>query len=227
MADTALIVGVGPGLGASLARRFAKGGFSVALAARNADKLAPIVEQIEAAGGEARAYAADGTDEAAVIDLVAAVEDGQGPLGVAIYNASRRARGPVLELDAKDFETAWRVSCFGGFLVGREAAKRMVGRGKGTILFTGASASVKSYPSSSTFGAGKFALRAVSQSMARELGPQGIHVAHVVIDGGIGINDEDSRLRPDAIAETYWHLHSQHRSVWAQEIDVRPWVERF
>ncbi len=150
-----------------------------------------------------------------------------GAVEVVVFNASGRVRKSILELEAADVERSWRVSCVGGFLVGREAARRMISRGRGSILFTGATASVKGYAHSASFAIGKFGLRALAQSMARELGPEGIHVAHVVIDGGIGENAEDSRLRPDAIAETYYQIHAQPRSVWAHEVDLRPWVESF
>jgi NAD(P)-dependent dehydrogenase (short-subunit alcohol dehydrogenase family) len=223
----ALIIGVGPGLGAALGRRFGATGMKVALASRDVGSLAPFLGQVAEAGGAAHAYGADGSDEDAVSRLFDSVEADLGPIDVAIYNPSGRVRASILELSADDIIDSWMVSCFGGFLFGREAAKRMVPRGQGTILFTGATASIKGYANSASFAIGKFGLRALSQSMARELGPKGIHVAHVVIDGGIGENDEDSSLRPDAIAETYYALHAQHRSAWAQEVDVRPWVESF
>ena len=223
----ALIIGVGPGLGGALARRFGSAGMKVAVASRDVGSLASILDQVSEAGGTAHAYGADGTDEDSVVDLFASVEEDLGPIDAAIYNPSARVRGSILELTADDVINSWNVSCFGGFLFGREAARRMVPRGEGTILFTGATASIKGYSGSATFAMGKFGLRALSQSMARELGPKGIHVAHVIIDGGIGENDEDNRLRPDAIAETYHALHAQHRSAWAQEVDVRPWVEGF
>ncbi|MDP6345296.1 MAG: SDR family NAD(P)-dependent oxidoreductase, partial [Alphaproteobacteria bacterium] len=195
--------------------------------ARNADKLAPIVEDIATAGGRARAYACDGTEEADVIALCDAAEADLGPMGVAVYNASGRARGPIAETTLADFVDAWRRSCLGGFLLGREAARRLVQGGRGSILFTGATASMKGYPHSATFAVGKFGLRALAESMARELHPQGIHVAHFNIDGGIGEDGGDARLRPDAIAETYYQVHAQHRSAWSHHVEVRPWVENF
>ena len=223
----AVIVGVGPGLGAALGRRFARAGMSVALASRDAGHLSSIVGEVASSGGGAHAYSADATDEDAVKKLFDDVESDLGPIDVAIYNASGRARKGILELTTEDVVEAWRGACFGGFLVGREAAGRMVPRERGTILFTGATASVKGYANSAAFAIGKFGLRALAQSMARELGPKGIHVAHVVIDGGIGEHEGDARLRPDAIAETYYQLHAQARSAWAHEVDVRPWVEKF
>jgi len=223
----ALIVGVGPGLGAALGRRFARAGMAVALASRDAGHLSSIVGEVASSGAAAHAYSADATDEGAVETLFEEVERDLGPITVAVYNASGRARKSILELTAEDVAQAWRGACFGGFLVGREAARRMVPRGSGTILFTGATASLKGYAGSAAFAIGKFGLRALAQSMARELGPKGLHVAHVVIDGGIGEDQGDARLRPDAIAETYYQLHAQARSAWAHEVDLRPWVEKF
>jgi NAD(P)-dependent dehydrogenase (short-subunit alcohol dehydrogenase family) len=228
--DVVLIVGVGPGLGAALGRRFAKAGAKVALASR---RLEPVQEIAQEYG--ASAYACDATNEQSVLDLYAAVERDLGTPTVVVYNASGRVRGSVLDIEVDAFKEAWDRGCLGGFIVAREAGRRMVKKGAGTILFTGATASVKSYAQSAGFAVGKFGLRALSFSMARDLGPQGVHVAHVIVDGGIlgphhapeGDKPEDHLLRPDAIAETYYQLHMQHRSSWAAEIDVRPWVERF
>ncbi len=222
-----LIVGVGPGLGAALGRRFGRAGHTVALAARNRDKLDAIAGEVAALGRPAHGYGVDATDEDGVIALFDRVEQELGPIEVAIYNASARVRASILDLTAEDVLRSWRVSCLGGFLVGREAAKRMMPRGRGSVLFTGASASVKGYANSAAFGIGKFGLRALAQSMARELGPKGIHVAHFVIDGAIGESAGDERLRPDAIAEAYYQTHAQQRSAWAHEVDLRPWVEKF
>ena len=236
-----LILGVGPGLGASLARRFSTAGHPIAVAARDATRLAPLIDEITAAGGVARAYAADATDEGSVTSLVAAVENDLRPLDVAIFNASGRLRASILETETEPFVEAWRNACLGGMLLGREAARRMVPRGTGSILFTGATASTKGFAGSAGFAVGKFGLRALAQCMARELGPQGIHVAHFVIDGGIdnprtreriaGTAPErmadDGLLSPDAIAESYYHTHCQPRSAWSHEIDLRPWRERF
>ena len=226
---TALIVGVGAGLSASLARTFAKAGMKVALAARRAADLAPLAKEI---GG--KAFACDATKHAEVAKLLADVEAALGPLDVVVYNASYRTRGPFVELNPADVEKTLAVSAFGGFLVAQEAAKRMLARKHGAILFTGASASVKGYAQSAPFAMGKFALRGLAQSTARELSPQGIHVAHVVIDGGIRSaqraeppDKPDSMLDPDAIAQTYLDLLRQQRSAWAWEIELRPWVERF
>jgi len=226
---TALIVGSGAGLSASLARTFTRAGMTVALAARRAAELAQLAKEI---GG--KAFACDATKRVEVTKLFADVEATFGALDVVVYNASYRTRGPFVELDPADVEKALAVTAFGGFLVAQEAAKRMLPRSQGAILFTGASASVKGYAQSAPFAMGKFALRALAQSLARELAPQGIHVGHVVVDGGIRSAERpdppgkpDSLLDPDAIAQSYLHLLQQHRSAWAWEIELRPWVERF
>ncbi len=224
---TCIVVGVGPGLGAALARRFANAGHAVAVAARNADKLADIVDGVAAAGGSARAYACDATSEDGVMALFKQAEADLGAMDVAIYNASGRVRKPVVETSLAEFTDSWERCCLGGFLVGREAARRLGPAGAGSILFTGATASMKGFPGSATFAVGKFGLRALAESMARELQPQGVHVAHFNIDGGIGEHGEDARLRPDAIAETYYQTHAQHRSAWSHSIEVRPWLENF
>ena len=226
---TALIVGSGAGLSASLARTFTRAGMTVALAARRAAELAQLAKEI---GG--KAFACDATKRVEVTKLFADVEATFGAPDVVVYNASYRTRGPFVELDPADVEKALAVTAFGGFLVAQQAAKRMLPRSQGAILFTGASASVKGYAQSAPFAMGKFALRALAQSLARELAPQGIHVGHVVVDGGIRSAERpdppgkpDSLLDPDAIAQSYLHLLQQHRSAWAWEIELRPWVERF
>ena len=227
--ETALIVGAGRGLSASLARLFAGEGLRVALAARDAEKLAPLCAETSA-----KAFACDAVEPDQVARLFSAVEAAIGAPDVVVYNASARARGPVAELVPAEVERAIMVSAFGGFLVAREAARRMVPKGHGAILFTGASASVKGYPLSAPFAMGKFALRGLAQSMARELAPQGIHIAHFVIDGGIRnpgrvepADRPDSMLDPDAIAASYLGVLRQPRSAWTWEIELRPWVERF
>jgi NAD(P)-dependent dehydrogenase (short-subunit alcohol dehydrogenase family) len=227
--ERALIVGTGSGLSASIARLFAKSGMKVALAARQADGLAALAKETRG-----KAFACDATNRAAVAKLFADVEAAFGSPDVVVYNAAFRTRGPFVELDPGDVEKALMVSAFGGFLVVQEAAKRMLARGQGAILFTGASASVKGYAQSAPFAMGKFALRGLAQSVARELSPRGIHVAHIVIDGGIRSaqraeppDKPDSMLDPDAIAQTYLDLLHQQRSAWAWEIELRPWVERF
>ena len=225
----ALIVGSGSGLSASLARLFAHEGFKAALAARNTDKLDSLC-----AGTGAAAFACDATNAEQVAQLFQDVERKIGDPDVVIYNASARSRGPFVSLVASEVEQAIRTSAFGGFLVAQEAAKRMVPNGHGAILFTGASASVKGYAQSAPFAMGKFALRGLAQSMARELAPLGIHVAHFIIDGGIrnsgrtGPPDPpDSMLDPDAIAASYLHVLLQPRSAWTWEMELRPWVEKF
>jgi NAD(P)-dependent dehydrogenase (short-subunit alcohol dehydrogenase family) len=231
MAETALIVGVGSGLSASLARLFAREGMKVALAARNTDKLGALVKETGA-----KAYACDASDPASVAALYAAVDKDFGALDVAVYNASGRVRGPIAELDPEAVRNAIMVACYGGFLVAQAAAQRMLKTGKGSILLTGASASVKGYAQSASFAMGKFGLRGLAQSMARELAPKNIHVAHFIIDGGIlqgaadsraGARGPDGMLSPDAIAESYLHIHRQHRSAWTWEVELRPWVENF
>ena len=225
--ERALIVGAGSGLSAALARACAAEGMDVVLAARDTRKLAGLVAETGAT-----AVACDATLPEDVEQLFQAVDARGGSLDLVVYNASGRARGPVIELDPAAVDGAIRVTAFGGFLVARQAAQRMVKQGHGTILFTGASASVKGYRNSSSFAMGKFALRGLAQSMARELQPQNIHVGHIVIDGGIAsatrtANQPDSLLDPNAIAATYLSLHKQPRSAWAWEIELRPWVENF
>ncbi len=226
---TALIVGTGPGLSSSLARLFAHNGLAVAVAARRTDKLAAL-----AAETGCTVHGCDATDPAAVSGLFAEVEARHGAPDVVVYNASARARGPVVDLDPEAVRHALEVSAFGAFLVAQQAARRMLPKGEGAILLTGATAGVKGFANSSSFAMGKFALRGLAQAMARELAPKGLHVAHFVIDGGIRSNARqnpndapDSLLEPDAIAETYWHVMQQHRSAWSWEVEVRPWVERW
>lgn len=230
MTEKALIVGAGSGLSASLARRFAAEGMQVALAARKTGKL-------EALAGEtgARVYPCDAAERNDVAGLFRALDADMGTPDIVVYNPSHRVRGPFVEIDPDEVLKAMMVSCYGGFLVGQDAARRMLEAGKGTILFTGASASVKGYKQSASFAMGKFGLRGLAQSMARELAPENIHVAHFVIDGGIrqgpddprGDRGEDGLLDPDAIAESYLHIHRQHRSAWTWEVELRPWVESF
>ena len=226
---TALIVGVGSGLSASLARLFAKNGMKIALGARRADGLTALAQEV---GG--KAFACNAADPADVAKLFSGVEAAFGAPDVVVYNASYRTRGPLVELVPEEVAKSIAVSAFGGFLVGQEAVKRMLPKHHGAVIFTGASASVKGYAQSAPFAMGKFALRGLAQSMARELQPQGIHVGHVVIDGGIRSEGRpnppdkpDSMLDPDAIAQSYLHLLQQPRSVWAWEIELRPWLERF
>ena len=218
MADKAgvLIVGAGSGLSASLARLFAAEGMKVSLAARGAGKLAALAKETGA-----QVFACDATQAREVDELFARVDP-----GVVVYNPSYRVRGPLVALDREEVRKTLMVSAYGGFLVGQAAAKRMLPRGSGAIFFTGASASVKGYAESAPFAMGKFALRGLAQSMARELAPRGIHVAHFVIDGRIG-REGDSQLHPDEIARNYLHVYRQSRSAWSWEVELRPWVEKF
>jgi NAD(P)-dependent dehydrogenase (short-subunit alcohol dehydrogenase family) len=213
----ALIVGAGKGLSGSLGRLLESEGFNVALAARNPDKL-------ETKG---LALRCDATDPAQVESAFAAVEARWGAPDLVVYNASYRTRGPIAELDAAEVEKSIRITAYAGFLVAQRAAKAMLPRGSGAIFFTGASASVKGYANSAPFAMGKFALRGLAQSMARELAPRGIHVAHFVIDGGIGKDAGDAKLDPDEIARSYLQVFRQQRSAWTWELELRPWVERF
>jgi len=226
---SALIVGAGPGLSASLARLLARNGMSVALAGRDPAKLKALCAETGAT-----AFPCDAQDERQVARLFDALDQRQGPPDVVIYNASARARGPLTTLSPDDVRSALMVSAFGAFLVAQRAAAGMLAKGAGAILFTGASASVKGYAESAPFAMGKFALRGLAQSMARELSPKGIHVAHFVIDGAIRrpaqtdpAERPDSTLDPDAIADTYLHILMQPRSAWTWEVELRPWVERF
>src|SRR5882724_299108 len=227
--ETALIVGAGEGLSASLARLFAREGMRIALAARQTQKLAALCSEVGA-----RAFACNASDAEQVTRLFADVESQIAAPDVVVYNASTRARGPLVDLVPAEVERALAVGAFGGFLVAQQAVRRMLPKAHGAILFTGASASVKGYAQSAPFAMAKFALRGLAQSMARELSPQGIHVANFVIDGGIRNpgrteppDKPDSMLDPDAIAATYLHVLRQPRSAWTWEVELRPWLERF
>jgi len=227
--EKALIVGAGSGLSASLARLFAREGIQVALAARNVDKLTDLARETKAS-----TFACDASDTDQAARLFTDVAAKIGDPDVVVYNASGRSRGPVAELAPADVQRAIAVSAFGGFLIAQQAAKRMLPKGHGAILLTGASASVKGYTQSAPFAMGKFALRGLAQSMARELAPKGIHVAHFVIDGGIrnpgraeATDKPDSMLDPNAIAASYLHVLRQPRSAWTWEVELRPWVETF
>ena len=226
---TALIVGAGSGISASVARGLAAAGLKVGLAARNIEKLAPLAAAIGA-----ERFSADASDPAAVAHLFEDAEARLGAPDVVLYNASARAHGPIAEIDPEAVRKAVEISAFGGFLVIQQAARRMIPKGHGAILLTGASASVKGYPLSAAFAMGKFALRGLAQSTARELGPKGIHVAHFVIDGGVRSarrpdpdNRPDSTLDPEGIAQTYIETLRQPRSAWSLEVELRPWVETF
>jgi len=241
----ALVIGVGAeaGLGAALCRRFAREGYHVLVSGRTAGKIETVASRITASGGSAEAIAADATREEDVIrlfDRAMAPGAGREPADLVVYNAGNNQRIDFREVSAKVFEDFWRVGCFGGFLAGREAARRLVPLGHGTVIFTGASASLRGKPGFAQFAAAKAGLRMIAESMAREYGPAGIHVAHVVIDGGIDgerlrtrrpeavtERGEDGLLGIDAIAETYWQIHRQKRSAWSFEIDLRPFKEPF
>ena len=226
---SALIVGAGAGLSASLARAFAKEGMQVALAARAPDKLARLAQETGA-----RTFECDATQRTDVDAVFARLDEAGATPDVVVYNASYRTRGPLIDLDPAEVEKAIHVTAFGAFLVAQAAVKRMLPHGHGMVFLTGASAGVKGYAQSAPFAMGKFALRGLAQSMARELSPQGIHVAHVVVDGGIrsarrqeAPDQPDSLLDPDAIAQSYLHLLHQPRNAWSWELEVRPWVEKF
>jgi len=238
--NVALVAGVGDGLGGAVARRFARGGHPTVLVARSADRLARIADQIAVAGGRGIAYVADLREESAVTKLFDDVEAEIGAIEVAVFNAGANYRASILDTPADMFEKVWRLGCYAGFLVGREAARHMAPRGQGTILFTGATASLRGSSQFAAFAAAKGGVRQVAQSMARELGPQGIHVASVIIDGMIDSQRVRERfperaaqlppegmLKPDDIAEIYWQLHQQPRSTWSFEADLRPWAEKF
>ncbi len=236
----ALVVGAGDATGGAIARRFAREGYVACVARRERERLEPLTADIEAQGGRVRAYGTDARDEEQVVSLFDGIEREVAPIEVVVYNIGANVRFPVTETTARVFRKVWEMACFGGFLTGREAARRMLPRGRGTIIFTGATASVRGSSGFAAFAAAKHGLRALAQSMARELGPQGIHVAHAVIDGAIdtpwiaanfpqhyALKDRDGILNPDHIAEAYWQLHRQPRSAWTHELDLRPWMEAF
>ena len=240
MNRAAIIIGAGDATGGAIARRFAKGNYSVVVTRRHADALAPLVAQIEAEGGQAVGFGSDARDEEAVAALFRKVEDEIAPIEVVVFNIGANVRFGIEETTSRVYRKVWEMAAFAGFLAGREAARYMSPRGKGTIIFTGATASIRGSAGFSAFAGAKFALRALAQSMARELGPKGIHVAHAVIDGAIDtawiaenfperykLKEQDGILNPDAIAESYWQLHQQPRSAWTHELDLRPWMEPF
>jgi NAD(P)-dependent dehydrogenase (short-subunit alcohol dehydrogenase family) len=241
MSDKAVIViGAGDALGGAIARRFAREGYVAAVARRNADKLEPLVAAIAAEGGKAVAFGTDARQEDQVIALFDRVETDIGPVEAVIFNIGANVMFPITETTARVYTKVWEMAAFAGFLTGREAARRMLPRKRGTIIFTGATASVRGREGFSAFAGAKHALRALAQSMARELGPQGIHVAHPIIDGAIDTawiaenfpamyakKDQDGILNPDHIADAYWMLHQQPRDAWTHELDLRPWMETF
>ena len=234
----AVVMGAGDGLGGAVARRFARAGFCVCVVRRHRDKLDPLCREIEIAGGRVHAFGVDARKEDEVVALFDRIERDIGPIAVAVHNIGANVAFPIRETDSRKYFKVWEMACFSGFLLGREAARRMVPRGRGTILFTGATASLRGRAQLAAFAGAKHALRALAQSMARELGPEGIHVAHVVVDGPIDmpwIRDNfpdlvaqrpgDGLLKPDDIADSYLWLHEQPRSAWTFELDLRPWVE--
>ncbi len=234
----ALIVGAGDATGGAIARRFAREGLTACVTRRSADKLQPLVERILADGGQARAFGSDARDEAAVVELVQTIEHEVGPIEVAVFNIGANVRFNVVDTTERVYRKVWEMGALAGFLMGREVAKAMLPRGRGSILFTGATASLRGGAGFSAFAGAKHALRALAQSLARELGPQGIHVAHVVVDGAIdthfiaqnfperyALKDRAGILDPEHIADNYWHLHQQPRSAWTHELDLRPWME--
>ncbi|CAJ0704771.1 SDR family oxidoreductase [Ralstonia holmesii] len=236
----ALVIGAGDATGGAIARRFAREGYIACVTRRSADKLQPLVEAIRAEGGRAQGFASDARKEDDVIKLVDDIERDVGPIEVMVFNIGANVPSSILEETARKYFKIWEMACFSGFLAGREVAKRMVTRGRGTILFTGATAGMRGAANFAAFAGAKHALRALAQSMARELGPKGIHVAHVVVDGAIdtafirenfperyALKDQDGILNPEHIAENYWYLHTQPRDAWTHELDLRPWIERW
>ena len=243
-AKVALIVGAGDATGGAIARRFAREGYIACVTRRTLDKLQPLLGQIRAEGGQAHGFASDARKEDEVVALVEQIESGIGPIEVLVFNIGANAPSSILDETARRYFKIWEMACLGGFLNGREVAKRMVAREgrehKGSIIFTGATASLRGSANFAAFAGAKHALRALAQSMARELGARGIHVAHVVIDGAIdtefirssfperyALKAQDGILNPEHIADMYWMLHSQPRDAWTHELDLRPWIEKF
>ena len=236
----ALVIGAGDSTGGAIARRFAKEGFIACVTRRSADKLQPLVDSIHAEGGQAFGYASDARKEDDVAALFTQIEAEHGPIEVMVFNIGANVPCSILEETARKYFKIWEMACLSGFHDAQQAARRMVKRGRGTILFTGATAGLRGSANFAAFAGAKHALRALAQSMARELGPQNIHVAHVVVDGAIdtdfirtsfperyALKDQDGILNPDHIAENYWYLHSQPRDAWTFELDLRPYMERW
>lgn len=237
-----LVVGAGDATGGAIAKRFAREGYETCIVrrARHLDDLEKLGEEIRLSGGAAHCFGADARDEDEMIALIENIERDIAPIDVVVFNIGANVNFPITEMTSRVYRKVWEMACFAGFLVGREAAKVMTPRGKGTILFTGATASLRGGAGFSAFAGAKHGLRALAQSMARELGPKGIHVAHIVIDGAIdtkwiaerfperyATRDRDGILQPDEIAENYWNLHTQKRSAWSFELDLRPWIEQW
>lgn len=239
-ARTVLVVGAGDATGGAIARRFAREGFAVCVTRRNAEKLEPLLARIRAEGGRAHGFGSDARKEEQVAGLVSCIERDIAPIEVLVFNIGGNVRFDLTETTSRVYYKVWEMGCFAGFLNAREVARVMIPRGRGTILFTGATASIRGGAGFAAFAGAKHALRALAQSMARELGPKGIHVAHVVIDGAIdtefieqmfperyALKDRDGILDPEVIAENYWQLHRQPRSAWTLELDLRPWIEKW
>lgn len=237
---SALIIGAGDATGGAIAKRFAAEGYATVIVRRNAASLDPLAQEIRDAGGDVYPMGVDARDEDAVLSLFTTIENDIAPLEVMVFNIGANVYFPITETTARVYRKVWEMAAFSGFLTGREAARHMVPRGKGTIIFTGATASVRGGSGFSAFAGAKHALRALAQSMARELGPQGVHVVHSIIDGAIdtawikenfpdryALKDRDGIVNPDHIAEQYWQLHRQDRSAWTHELDLRPWLETF
>lgn len=233
-----LVIGAGDATGGAIAKRFAREGYIACVTRRSEDKLVPLLEEIRAAGGEAYGFGSDARKEEEMVALVQKIEAAIAPIEVAIFNIGANVRFPITETTARVYFKVWEMACFGGFLMGREAAKVMVPRGRGTIIFTGATASLRGRDGFAAFAGAKHALRALAQSMARELWPKGIHVAHPVIDGAIDTDfirtnfperyatkDQGGIVNPEHIADLYWHLHQQPRDAWTHETEIRPWME--
>lgn len=236
----ALIVGAGDSTGGAIAKRFAREGYIACVTRRSAEKLQPLIAEIRATGGQAFGYGSDARKEEEVMALVEQIEAERGPIDVLVFNIGANVPCSILEETARKYFKIWEMACFSGFLNAREVAKRMVTRGRGTILFTGATAGTRGAAGFAAFAGAKHALRALAQSMARELGPRGVHVAHVIVDGAIdtefirtqfperyALKEQDGILNPDHIAENYWHLHQQPRNAWTFELDLRPYMEKW
>ena len=236
----ALVIGAGNATGGAIAKRFAREGFAACVVRRTLEKLTPLVEQIQAEGGFAHPFGVDARKEDQVVEMVETIENKIGPIDVFVFNIGANVPSSILEETARKYYKIWEMGCFSGFLTGREVAKRMVERGRGTMIFTGATASVRGSNGFAAFAGSKHALRSLAQSMARELGPKNVHVAHTIIDGAIdtefirenfparyAMKDQDGILNPHHIAEAYWYLHTQPRSAWTFELDLRPWIERW
>lgn len=236
----ALVIGAGDATGGAIARRFAREGYTACVTRRSLDKLQPLLAQIKAEGGTAHGFASDARKEEEVIALIGQIESSIAPIEVLVFNIGANAPSSILEETARKYFKIWEMACLGGFLNGREVAKRMVQRGRGTIIFTGATASLRGSANFAAFSGAKMALRALAQSMARELGPRGLHVAHVVIDGAIdtafirdnfperyALKEQQGIVNPEHIADSYWMLHQQPRDAWTHELDLRPWTEKF